>query len=126
MYTPNGDIIELPSESTVLDFAFRVHTDVGLKFKNAFVNSRIVPIDYKLKTGDIVSIETFKNKFTVSKGRLDFLHTPSAKTKLNRHLRKLEKDDIIKLVIQQLNEKLLTFGLPAVGAKDDLISKRYK
>jgi len=67
VYTPKGDIIELPQESTVLDFAFRVHSDVGLKFKNAIVNNKIVPIDFKLKTGDIVDIQTFKNKFTATR-----------------------------------------------------------
>lgn len=126
VYTPQGDIIELPPDSTVLDFAFRVHTEVGLKFKNGFVNGRIVPIDYKLKTWDIISIESFKNKYTVSKWWIEFLHTPSAKSKLNRYIRKLEKDSIIKEVTDQLNEKLAMYGLPLIGAKEDLISKRYK
>lgn len=126
VYTPQGDIIELPMRSTVLDFAFRVHTDVGLKFKNAFVNGRIVPIDYTLHTGDIVSIETFKNKFTAATGWLKFLHTPSARSKLTRHLRKVERDTIVARVSEQINDYLQRFDLPLLHAKDDKITKQRK
>ena len=66
MYTPKGDIIELPENSTVLDFAFRIHSDIGFKFKNAFINGRIVPLGHVLQTGDIVDIKTFKNKITAT------------------------------------------------------------
>jgi len=50
VYTPKGDVIELPQGSGVLDFAFRIHTDIGLRVKTAIVNGKIVPLDYKLKT----------------------------------------------------------------------------
>lgn len=50
IYTPRGDIKELPAGSTVLDFAFSVHSSIGLRFKNAIVNGQIKPISYKLKT----------------------------------------------------------------------------
>jgi GTP diphosphokinase / guanosine-3',5'-bis(diphosphate) 3'-diphosphatase len=126
VYTPKWDVIELPQGSTVLDFAFRVHTSIGLKFKNAFINGNIVPIDYQIKTWDIVSIETFKGKYTVNSSWMRFLHTPSAKTKLLRHLRIAEKDTIMKQMIIKLNKRLLEFKLPLFGTKGDLISKRYQ
>jgi len=125
VYTPKGDIIELPQESTVLDFAFRVHSDVGLKFKNAIVNNKIVPIDFKLKTGDIVDIQTFKNKFTATRWWLQFLHTPSAKNKLNKFLRTQEKEEILGELTILINTKLQELHLPLLGAKDDKISKQY-
>lgn len=126
VYTPKGDIIELPAESTILDFAFRVHSEVGLKFKNAFINGRIVPIDYTLKTGNIIDIKTYKNKYTATRGRLNYLHTPSAKTKLNKFLRQQEKNELINEMKPIINQKLSEFSLPLLGNKDDMISKTYK
>lgn len=126
VYTPKGDIIELPQESTVIDFAFRVHTNIGLKFKNAFINGRIVPIDYKIKTGDIVDIHTFKNKYTANSGWLKYLHTPSAKAKLNRHLRQYQKDAILQEMTVLINAKLKEYHLPLLGGKEDMISKTWK
>lgn len=114
MYTPKGDIIELPENSTVLDFAFRVHTDIGLKFKSAFINGRIVPIDYTIKTGDIVDIKTFKTKITASRSREKYLHTPTAKTKLTRHVRQAEKETMMDQVHTSISDRLHTFGLPAL------------
>lgn len=126
VYTPKWDIIELPQWSSILDFAFRVHTDIWLKYKNAFINGRIVPIDYTLKTWDIVDIKTFKNKYTATRWWIKFLHTPSAKSRLNRFLRHAEKDKIFKEVSEQINKKLHTYTLPLLWTKDDVITKEYK
>ena len=125
VYTPKGDIIELPEYSTILDFAFRVHTDIWLRFKNAFINGRIVPIDYTLQTGDIVDIKTFKTKITATKSREKYLHTPSAKTKLTRHIRQTEKEAMLVQVTSSISERLQTFDLPALWSKDDKLSKHF-
>lgn len=125
VYTPKGDILELPSESTVLDFAFRVHSDVGLKFKLALVNSKIVPIDWRVKTWDIVDIQTFKHKYTATKSRLNYLHTPSARTKLTKYLRHLEKEDISQEMTAVINAKLAEFWLPLLWHKDDKVLKQF-
>lgn len=85
-------MIELPAGSTVLDFAFKIHTDLGLKYKHAFINGSIVPINRPLKTGDIVSIAVHKNKYTASKFWDDFLHMPSAKSKLALFINQQEKN----------------------------------
>jgi len=126
IYTPKWDIIELPTKSTILDFAFRVHTDIWLKYKSGFVNGRIVPLDHTLKTGDIVDIQTFKNKYSATNGRWKYLHTPSAKAKLNRFIRQQQKDVIFKEVSHTINEKLKDLNLPLLGAKGDLIGRKWK
>jgi GTP pyrophosphokinase len=97
-----------------------------LKFKNAFVNGRIVPIDHTLKTGDIVDIHTFKNKYSATASWGKYLHTPSAKAKLNRFIRQEQKDVIFKEVSLVINNKLKEFKLPLLGAKDDKIGKKWK
>ncbi len=125
VYTPKGDIIELPKGSTVLDFAFRIHTDIGLRFKNALVNWRIVPIDYKLKNWDIVEIKVYKNRYSASKSWLNVLYTPSAKAKLNRFLKQQAKRDLINLWIRKLDEKLKQLWLPTLFTRKDKISKSF-
>ncbi len=125
VYTPKGDIIELPAGSKVLDFAFRVHTDIGLKFKTAFINGRIVPLDYKLKTWDIVDIKTFKSKISAKKWWENYLHTPTAKTKLTRYLRQLQKESTLKQVTDSINERLHIFQLPLLWSKEDKLKTNY-
>jgi GTP pyrophosphokinase len=126
VYTPKWDIIELPVNSTVLDFAFRVHTDVGLRFKNAHVNGKIVPIDYHLKTGDIVTISTFKTKITANRWWLRYVATPWSKNKLHKYLRQFEKQSVFKHVEEKINEKLLSYELPPLHSKQDRITKTYQ
>lgn len=126
VYTPKWEIRELPAGSTVLDFAFRIHSDIWLSFKSALINWIIVPIDYKLKTWDIVKIQNFKNKFIAAKSWMDYLHTPSAKAKLNKYIKQAEKEKLIKESINILNSKLKEFELPLLYSKEDKISKKYK
>lgn len=102
-----------------------MHTDIGLRFKNAFINGRIVPLDYTLKTGDIVDIKTFKTKITATRWREKYLHTPTAKTKLTRHVRQQEKELMLDQVLTLIWSRLQTFWLPALWAKWDLLRGQY-
>lgn len=125
LYTPKGDIVELSQGASVLDFAFHVHTNVGLRFKNALVNREIKPINYIPKTGDVVLIQTRKNKYTANKSRIEYLHTPSAKANLNRYIKNKEKDETLKHIIAELNKKLKELNLPLFRAQEDKIHKLY-
>lgn len=125
LYTPKWDIVELAQGASVLDFAFHVHTNVWLRFKNALVNREIKPINYIPKTGDVVLIQTWKNKYTANKSRIEYLHTPSSKANLNRYLKNKERDETLKHVIAELNKKLKELNLPLFRTQDDKIHKLY-
>ena len=123
IYTPRGDIKELPVGSTVLDFAFSVHSSIGLRFKNAIVNWQIKPISYKLKTWDIVNINTFKNKYSATKHWMEFLRTPTAKSQLLKYIKTIERDVRLQEAIAGLNSYLKDCGLPLYASEKDKIIK---
>lgn len=93
VYTPKGDVFELPLGSTPIDFAYRVHTSVGHQMVGAIVNDNIVPLDYKLKSNDIVKINTNKNSKGPSKEWLNIAYTTSAKNKIKTFFSKIDKEE---------------------------------
>jgi len=125
VYTPKGDVLELPVGSTVLDFAFHIHTEIGLRFKSAIVNGEIKPISFKPETGDVVGINTFKNRYSANKHRLDFLYTPVAKGHLNKFIKAETKSELFKQAIIELNRILKEYGLPAYDSGTDKITKTF-
>lgn len=125
LYTPQGDVVELPTGSTVLDFAFAVHSNIWLSFKNAIVNGEIKPISYIPQTWDVIKINTFKNKHSANKHRLEFLHTSGAKNNMTKFLKGQQKEQLIAQVLQELNHHLKMFWLPLFSSSADLISKKY-
>ncbi len=125
LYTPQWDVIELPTGSTVLDFAFTVHSDIWLRFNSAIVNGEIKPISYMPQTWDVIKINIFKNKYSANKHRLDFLHTSSAKTNLTKFLKYQQKDQLILQASNELNRQLKLFSLPLLSASGNLIKQKY-
>lgn len=123
LYTPKWDIIEIPRWWTVLDFAFYIHSDVGLRFKHAIVNGNIVPINYCPKTGDIVDIKIFRNKYTATRHWMEFANSPSSKSKIARFIRQEEKEWLIEKVKNLVNKQLHIMKLPPFGSKEDKINK---
>jgi GTP pyrophosphokinase len=105
VFTPNGKIIELPADSTPIDFAYKVHTDIGNTMVGAIVNDNIVPLTYKLKTNDIVKINTSK-KSTPSREWLNIVKTTQAKNKIKNYFNKIEKNESLKKGEEILKEEL--------------------
>lgn len=134
VYTPKGDVFELPLGSTPVDFAYRIHTSVGHQMVGAIVNGNIVPLDYKLKDGDIVKINTNKNSKGPSKEWINIAYTTSAKNKIKAFFSKIDKAELITIGKDQLvktirrkklsiNEVLtnenISFALDEYGLNDE-------
>lgn len=95
VFTPKGDIIDLPEGSTPIDFAYRIHTQVGNRCAGARVNGRIVPLDYKLRTGDVVEIITRPNA-QPSYDWLGIVRTSSARSKIRAYFREVRRAEFIE------------------------------
>jgi len=124
VFTPKGDLKQLPVGATILDFAFGIHTDIGAKCRGAKVNNRVVPIRYVLKNGDKVDILTSSNQVP-KLDWLSFVTTEKARTRIKRHIKeeKYKETDIGKSLFFR---KLKNWK---IKSNDDLINylvKHYK
>jgi GTP pyrophosphokinase len=108
IFTPNGDVKELRYGATPLDFAYAVHTEIGNKTVGAKVNGKMVPLKYRLKSGDTVEILTSKTQ-TPSKDWLKICKTSRAITKIKQHLMKVERDSHRELGEGMLEKALKKF-----------------
>jgi GTP diphosphokinase / guanosine-3',5'-bis(diphosphate) 3'-diphosphatase len=111
VFTPKGKIIDLPVGSTPIDFAYRIHTQVGHSCVGAKVNNRMVPLDHQLESGEIVQIMTSKNARGPSRDWLNFVQTSGARTHIRRYFKRLRRDENEAAGRDLLEKELKRMGL---------------
>lgn len=121
VFTPTGEVVDLPAGSTPIDFAYRIHTQVGHRCRGAKVNGAMVPLDTTLKTGDRIEIITQKNG-TPSRDWLNphqgYVHTGSARQKIRQHFRQLERGASVSQGREAVERELKRLSISALKLDD--------
>ncbi len=116
VFTPKGDIKDLPAGATPLDFAYRIHTDVGHRTIGAKVNNRLVPLDYRLKNGDIVEIVTTKGEHGPSRDWMNVVRTSHAREKIRQWFKRKDRDENIVHGRESLERELRRLARKSIQA----------
>ena len=120
VFTPRGDVRSLPQGSTPVDFAYRIHTDVGHHCIGAKVNARMVPLDHRLENGDIVEVLTTKAPHGPSRDWLGFVKTSSAREKIRQWFKRERRDENIQKGRELLDKEFRRLRQMALNTvKDD-------
>ena len=125
VFTPKGQVVELTKGSTPIDFAYRIHSDVGNSMIGASVNNRIVTLDYELETGDIVSIRTSKNAGGPSEDWLKMANSSHAKHKIKGYLNKLNRDSIYAMGKDMVEREAQGNKVELSSLNDDFAKKHF-
>jgi len=113
VFTPKGSVVALPGGSTPVDFAFSVHTDVGLRCAGAKVNGRLVPLESKLNNGDVIEIVTNKGEHAgPSRDWLNFVKSPRARSKIKAWFSKERREEAIDAGRESIARQMRKAGLP--------------
>lgn len=126
VFTPKGDVMEFPVGSTPLDFAYRVHTQVGHNCVGVKVNDKIVPLDYVLKNGDRVEVLTSKQSRGPSRDWLKIAKTSQAKTKIRQWFKKENREGNIARGKESLEREIKKFGLEPEAIKSEQFLEQCK
>ena len=108
VFTPTGDVYDFPNGSMPLDFAYRIHSEVGNKTVGAIVNGKIVPLSYKLQTGDVVEIKTSKSTSGPTESWLKLVKTAHARNKIKTYINKKQRDNFIAVGLAELEKACKT------------------
>jgi GTP diphosphokinase / guanosine-3',5'-bis(diphosphate) 3'-diphosphatase len=130
VFTPKGEVKDLPAGATPLDFAYRIHTDVGHRCIGAKVNNRLVPLDYKLQNGDIVEIVTTKAAHGPSRDWLNIVRTGHAKEKIRQWFKRQQREENMahgKDALDRELRRLARTSLERIGPERVMeIAEQYK
>jgi GTP pyrophosphokinase len=116
VFTPKGEVKDLPAGATPLDFAYRIHTDIGHRCIGAKINNRLVPLDYRLKNGDIVEIVTTKGEHGPSRDWMNLVRTNHAREKIRQWFKRQERDENITHGRESLERELRRLARTSLGA----------
>lgn len=129
VFTPKGKVINLPNESTPIDFAYKIHTDIGNRCVGAKVNGKMVPLDYKLKTGEIVEVLTSSASKGPSIDWLNVAKSNQAKSKIRSWFKKTKREENVskgkEIVEKEAKRQGFNFGEIAKGRGLEHIFRKY-
>ena len=132
VFTPKGDVKTLPAGSTIIDFAYAIHTAVGNRMTGAKVDGRIVPLSYELKTGEIVEVLTAKNGTGPKRGWLEIAKTSEARNKIRGWFKRERRDENIAsgkaIVEQEFKRNQIRFDSDEeyLAFMDELVRRQHK
>ena len=132
VFTPKGDVKTLPAGSTIIDFAYAIHTAVGNRMTGAKVDGRIVPLSYELKTGEIVEVLTAKNGTGPKRGWLEIAKTSEARNKIRGWFKRERRDENIAsgkaIVEHEFKRNQIRFDTDEeyLAFMDELVKRQHK